>query len=143
MSNEKLKAIQFTIDSRVFVRSLSDAYVCTRQIAQMNVDKALYFFNLSVLLDSLKNKDLFLAKFCEHDLCNVNIIACSNIYSFEKYFYMKFAVNLFLRYYNGIKTKEDYYEMSKELDRVYINLREDLNNYVGFIKRRNELVTKI
>lgn len=143
MSNDKQKALQFTLDSRVFIRSLSDAYVCTRQIAQINVDKAQYFFNITVLLDSLNNKDLLLAKFCNHDVCNVNLIACSNMFSYEKYFSMKFSVNLFLKYYNGIKTKNDYYELSKELDNVYSNLREDLNNYVGFVKRRNEIVTKI
>jgi hypothetical protein len=143
MSNDKQKSIQYTLDSRVFIRSLSDAYVCTKQIAQIKIDKAQYFFNITLLLDSLKYKDLLLAKYCEHDVCNVNVIACNNIYSYEKYFSMKFAINLFLKYYNGIKTKQDFYELSKELDRVYIELQEDLNNYVSYIKRHNEIVTKI
>jgi hypothetical protein len=143
MSNDKQKALQFTLDSRIFIRSLSDAYTCTRQIAQIKIDKAQYFFNITLLLESLRNKDLLLAKYCDHDICNVNVIACSNIYSYEKYFTMRFAINLYLKYYNGIKTKNDFYELSKELDRVYADLRSDLNNYVGYIKRRNEIVTKI
>jgi hypothetical protein len=143
MKEEKRKAIQFTLDSKIFIRSLSDAYVCTRQIAQLNVDKAKYFFNVTVLHESLFKKELLLAKYCTHDICNVNVIASKNKLSYEIFFMVKFSINLFLKYYNGIKDKKDYYELSKELVKIQHDLKQDLNNYVGYIKRRNEIVTKI
>jgi hypothetical protein len=143
MNDEKRKAIQFTLDSKIFIRSLSDAYVCTKQIAQLNVDKAKYFFNVTVLHESLIKKELLLAKYCQHDICNVNVIASKNQLSYEIYFMVKFSINLFLKYYNDIKDKKDYYELSKELVKIQDDLKLDLSNYIGYIKRRNEIVTKI
>jgi hypothetical protein len=141
--NDKKKAIQFTLDSRIFIRSLSDAFTCTRQIAQINVDKAQYFFNISIMLDSFYKRDLLISKFCNHDVCNTNVIACSNMISYEKYFMIKFSINLFLKYYNRIKIHNDYHDLACELIKIQENLKDDLNNYIGYIKRRNELITKI
>ena len=140
--DDKTKAAIFTHDARVFLRSISDALVCTKQIASINCNKEMYLERIAILDQTLKHKTLLLAKYCEHDICNVNIIASSSFNSYYTYFLLKFSVNLFLNYYERLKNIKDFYALGKEFDLIYYTLNMDLKNYVDQTKRKHFILTK-
>lgn len=140
--DDKIKAKEFSLDARIFLRSLNDALVCTKQISGIKTSRNLYYNVVSQLETSLKNKDIFLGKYCDHDVCNTIIIASSNFKSYQLYFTMKFSVNLFLNFYDGLNKARDYFELEKELDRIHTNLKNDLSSYVSHTKIKHLLVTK-
>jgi hypothetical protein len=140
--DDKTKSKIFTFDSKVFIRSLSDAVTCTRQVAQINCSKELYLNKVSILDTTLRNGSLLLAKFCDHDICNANIIASTNINSYYNYFMMKFSINLYLNFYEKLKEATQYDSLSNELDKIHEGLRNDLLFLTNQIKRRNFILTK-
>jgi hypothetical protein len=140
--DDKAKAAIFTHDARVFVRSLSDAIICTQQIAAINCNKEMYLKKISTLDQSQKSGTLLLAKYCDHDICNVNLIASKSFNSYYTYFMMKFSVNLFLNFFQRLNTTRDYFALNKELDFILDNLREDLKRYIIFTKRKHLIFTK-
>jgi hypothetical protein len=136
-NNERIKSKQFTLDSKIFTRSLSDAIICTKQIAEMDCNKEIYYNSLSYLAYSKLNNLILLGKYCKHDICNVNIIAAKDLTAYENYFMMKFSVNLFLNYYDRLKNKKDYFSLGNELDKIYIDLHTDLSSYLKYIKNNH------
>jgi hypothetical protein len=141
IQNAEKKAKQFTLDSRIFIRSLSDALSCTKQIAEIRCSRGLYYNYISILENSLQKDDILLAKYCDHELCHPNIIASKNIKSYEIYFMMKFSVNLFINYYSRLKKTKDYFDLTKEFDLIHTNLNEDLKDLVSSTKRKNLIIT--
>jgi hypothetical protein len=124
------------------VRSLSDVLVSVRQISEISCNKEMYLQKASVLDKTLKGKTLLVAKYCHHDICNPNIIASTSFNSYYTYFMMKFSVNLYLNFHERLKTIDNYFEMSKELDNINSKLRDDLQRYVTYTKRKNFILTK-
>jgi hypothetical protein len=140
--DDKVKAKIFTHDARVFLRSLSDAITCSRQVSAMEANKDLYLTKISILDKTLKNKTLLLSKHCDHDICNVNLIASTSFNSYYNYFLMKFSVNLFLNFYDKIKEKNDFFSLSEEMDLIHNKLKIDLKNYIVQSKRKHFILTK-
>jgi hypothetical protein len=140
--DDNLKAKIFTFDAKVFLRSLNDAVVCTKQIANINCSKELYLDKISILDKTMKKRTLLLAKYCDHDICNVNIIASSSMNSYYNYFLLKFSVNLYLNFMEGLNQADDFYKLSKELDLIHQTLNNDLKFFVGHTKRKYFIITR-
>jgi len=140
--DNNLKAQIFTFDAKVFLRSLNDAVVCTKQIASINCSKDLYLEKISILNMAMKSRSLLLAKFCDHDICNANIIASSSINAYYNYFMLKFSVNLYLNFMENLNKADDYFKLSRELDLINETLRSDLKYIVGHAKRKHFIMTK-
>lgn len=140
--DDAMKAKIFTFDSKVFVRSLSDAIICTNQVVKINTNKELYLNKISILDKTLKNKYLLLAKYCNHDICNANIIASKSLTSYYNYFMMKYSVNMYLNFYDSLKEISDYETLSNQLDNINEILKNDLQLYVSHLKRKYFIFTK-
>ena len=140
--DDHIKAKIFTFNARVFVRSLSDAIVCTKQIATINCSKELYLDKISILDKTLRKGSLLLAKYCDHEICNSNVIASSSLNSYYNYFMLKFSVNLYLNFYERLNEADDYYKLNKELDSIHDTLKNDLTFYLGNTKRKYFIMTK-
>ena len=139
--DDKIKAQVFTFNAKVFVRSLSDAVTCTKQIAAINCSKELYLDKISILDKTMKKGSLLLAKFCEHDICNSNIIASSSLNSYYNYFMMKFSVNLYLNFMERLNQADDYYKLNKEMDSIHEDLKNDLTYYISNAKKKYFIIT--
>lgn len=135
LSNEK-KAEIFTKNSRIFIRSISDAIVATKQISTIqnlrNYDK-LYTF---ILNNGIKNNDFLLVKYCNHDLCDPSLIACRRRISYEIYLMTKFALNIYIKNHSKLKAMNTYYEYDQFLTGLLKYMKRDLNDYSKYIKNK-------
>jgi len=135
LSNEK-KAEIFTKDSKIFIRSISDAVVATKQIANIenlrNYDK----FYTIILNNGIINNDYLLVKYCEHDLCDPSLIACRKRISYEIYLMTKFALNIYIKNHAKLKSMHTYYEYDQFLTDLLKYMKRDLNDYSKYIKNK-------
>jgi hypothetical protein len=140
LSNDK-KAEIFTKNSKIFIRSLSDAVTATKQINNIqnlrNYDK-LYTY---ILNNGIKNNEFLLVKYCSHELCDPNLIACRRKISYEIYLITKFALNIYIKNHAKLKSINDYDEYDQFLNDLLKYMKRDLNDYSKYIKKKyqNEL----
>jgi len=135
LSNEK-KAEIFTKNSKIFIRSISDAVIATKQISNIqnlrNYDK-LYTY---ILNNGINNNDFLLVKYCSHDLCDPSLIACRNRISYEIYLMTKFALNIYIKNHSKLKSLNDYTEYDQFLNDMLKYMKRDLNDYSKYIKNK-------
>lgn len=135
LSNEK-KAEIFTKDSKIFVRSLSDAVVATKQISILdnlrNYDR-LYTY---ILNNGVQNNEFLLVKYCNHDLCDPSLIACRSRISYEIYLMTKFALNIYIKNHSILKSMNTYHEYDEFLTDLLKYMKRDLSDYSKYIKNR-------
>ncbi len=136
-ADQKQAAERFTSDARVFIRSLTDAVVCAKQLSAFSIDEFLYDEYTNELAHLPKSKQLLLAKYCKHELCNVNVIAATNVNSYYTYFMTKFAINLFLTNINQMQKSKTFPELLKEMDAINNSLNIQLRNYINYTKDKH------
>jgi hypothetical protein len=135
LSNEKKSEI-FTKNSKIFIRSISDAVVATKQISNIqnlrNYDK-LYTY---ILHNGIKNQEFLLAKYCDHDLCDPSLIACRRRISYEIYLMTKFALNIYIKNHSKLKSMNTYHDYDLFLSDLLKYMKMDLNDYSIYIKKK-------
>ena len=144
LSKQK-KAEIFTKDSKIFIRSISDSVVATKQINRINTLRNLDNIYNCILNHGIKNNDFLLYKSCNHRLCENNLIACKNKTSYEVYLMTKFCLNVYMKNHKKLKEINNFYEYNNFLDEMLIVLKKDLKDYSGYIKTAyaNDLNSKI
>ncbi len=133
LSKEK-KAEIFTKDSKIFIRSISDSIVACKQINRINTLRRFDNIYNCLINIGIKNNDFLLYKYCDHKLCESNLIACKDTKSYEIYLMSKFCLNLYMKNHKRIKEINNYYDYNKFLDELLIVLKRDLNDYSKYIK---------
>ena len=102
LSKEK-KAEIFTKDSKIFIRSISDSVVASKQINRINTLRKLDNIYNCLLNLGIKNNDFLLYKYCDHSLCESNLIACKDKISYEIYLMSKFCLSLYMKNHKRLK----------------------------------------
>lgn len=144
LSNQK-KAEIFTQNSKIFIRSISDAIVAAHQITELqnyrNYDK-LYTY---ILNNGIKNSEFLLVKYCNHDLCDASLIACRRKVSYEIYLMTKFSLNFYIKNHEKLKMLNTYYDYDQFLTQLLRHLKRDLFEYSKYIKNiyKDDLNTNI